>query len=77
MEVQKVEMFCKKGFSKKINKFHSKVPMLESLFHKFAGLQAQNTNFEEHLRTTASFNSQSIGITKILSFLKKIIENCH
>ena len=30
-------VFCKKRFSKKIHKFLSKEPVLESLFNKFAG----------------------------------------
>ena len=79
MQDQKVEINSER-FSKKIRKFHSKVPVLESLFNKFTGFQAKNTKntyFEEHLRTAASFNSQLKGITRIFSFLKKIIEDCH
>ena len=35
-----IEMFCKKQFSEKFHKFQSKRTVLESLFNKFAGLQA-------------------------------------
>ena len=71
--VCKISRLQKKGFLKK-------APVLESLFNKFAGLQAQtikNIYSEEHLRKAAPFKSQLIGITKIFSILKKIIENCH
>ena len=39
MQDQKVEINSEK-FSKKIRKFHSKAPVLESLFDKFTGFQA-------------------------------------
>ena len=48
MQDQKVEVnseaatgsVLQKRFSKNIHKFHSKAPVSESLFNKFAGLQA-------------------------------------
>ena len=36
---QPLEVFCGKTFSYKIQKFHKKTPMLESLFNKVAGLR--------------------------------------
>ena len=39
---QPPEVFCKKGRSKKVCKFHSKTPVSESVFNKVALLRACN-----------------------------------
>ena len=67
----------KKGGLKLFCKFLRKTLVLESLFNKFASLQAY---FEEHLRTTASFilsrpaaNPYSVNLLKKESILDVLL----
>ena len=50
-----VQMFCTKMFSKNICKFHTKTPVLESLFNKVAGLKPW---VPERLRPTTLFKNR-------------------